>query len=53
MGPRGTRMGSGEGSKKKNFIVYRRFKWEGHVVRREEGRSSFKILTDTPTGKRP
>ena len=25
----------------------------GHVARMEEGRSSFKILTGKPTGKRP
>ena len=24
-----------------------------HIARMEEGRSAFKILTDTPTGKRP
>ena len=28
-------------------------RWEGHVVRIEEGRSAFKILTGKPTGKRP
>ena len=26
--------------------------WAGHVVRMEEGRSAFKILTVKPTGKR-
>ena len=25
----------------------------GHVVRREEGKSAFKILTGKPTGNRP
>ena len=30
-----------------------RLKWAGHVVRMEEGRSSFKTLTGKPTGKRP
>ena len=30
-----------------------RFRWAGHVARMEEGRSTFKILTGTPTGKRP
>ena len=30
-----------------------RLRWEGHVIRMEEGRSSFKILTGKPTGKRP
>ena len=27
-------------------------RWTGHVARTEEGRSAFKMLTDTPTGKR-
>ena len=31
----------------------RRLRWFGHVARIEEGRSSFKILKDKPTGKRP
>ena len=31
----------------------RRLRWTGHVARMEEGRSAFKILTGTPTGKRP
>ena len=26
--------------------------WAGHVVRTEEGRSAFKIVTGKPTGKR-
>jgi hypothetical protein len=30
-----------------------RLRWAGHITRREEGRSAFKILTDKPTGKRP
>ena len=34
-------------------IKSRRFRWAGHVARMEEGSSAFKILTDTPTGKRP
>ena len=34
-------------------IKSRRLRWEGHVVRMEEGRSAFKILTGKPTGKRP
>ena len=34
-------------------IKSRRLRWESHVARMEEGRSSFKILTDTPTRKRP
>ena len=57
-------MGSGEGSKMRNFIVYRspkiarmiksrRLRWAGHVARMEEGRSPFKILTGKNTGKRP
>ena len=31
----------------------RRLRWARHVVRMEEGRSAFKILTGKPTGKRP
>ena len=30
-----------------------RLRWAGHVARMEEDRSSFNILTCTPTGKRP
>ena len=33
-------------------IKPRRLRWAGHVARMEEGRSAFKILTGTPTGKR-
>ena len=32
-------------------IKSRRLKWAGHVTRMEESRSTFKILTDKPTGK--
>ena len=35
------------------MIKSRRLKWTGHVARIEEGRSSFKILTGKPTGKKP
>ena len=35
------------------MIKSRRLRWAGHVVRIEEGRSALKILTGTPTGKRP
>ena len=28
-------------------------RWAGQVARMEEGRNAFKILTGTPTGKRP
>ena len=35
------------------MIKSRRLRWAGHVVRMEEGRSAFKILTGKPTGKRP
>ena len=54
MGPRGMRIGSGEGSTMRNFIVIksRRLRWAGHVSKMEEGRSSFKMLTGF-TGKRP
>jgi hypothetical protein len=34
-------------------IKSRRLWWEGHEARKEEGRSGIKILTGTPTGKRP
>ena len=34
-------------------IKCRRLRWAGHVARMEEGRSTFKILTGKPTGKRP
>ena len=34
-------------------IKSRRLKWAGHETRMEEDRSAFKILTRTPTGKRP
>ena len=33
-------------------IKSRRLRWAGHVIRIEEGRSAFKILTGKPTGKR-
>ena len=35
------------------LIKSRRLRWAGHVVRMEEGRSAFKILTGKPTGNRP
>ena len=28
-------------------------RWAGHIVKMEEGRSAFKILTATPAGERP
>ena len=34
-------------------IKSRRFRWAGHIARKGEGREAFKILTSTPTGKRP
>jgi hypothetical protein len=34
-------------------IKFRRMRWAGHVVRMEERRIAFKILTGTPSGKRP
>ena len=34
-------------------IKSRRLRLAGHVARMEEGRSTFKILTGKPTGKRP
>ena len=35
------------------MIKSRRLRWSGHEARMEEGRSSFKILTGKPIGKRP
>ena len=35
------------------MIKSRRLRWTGQVARIEEDRSSFKILTGKPTGKRP
>ena len=34
-------------------IISIRLRWAGHAARMEESRSAFKILTGTPTGKRP
>ena len=34
-------------------IKSRRLRWARHVATMEEGRSTFKILTGKPTGKRP
>ena len=34
------------------MIKSRRLRWAGHVARMEESRSTFKILTGKPTGKR-
>ena len=34
-------------------ITSRRLRWAGHVIRMEEGRSAFKILTGTHPGKIP
>ena len=51
-------MGSGEGSTMRNFpvctvhLVESRGLWT-RVVRMIEGRRTFKILTGTPTGKKP
>ena len=36
----------------KRYLFYR-LRWAGHVARMEEGRSTFRILTGKPTGKRP
>ena len=36
----------------KGIIQSRRLSWAGHLARMEEGRSTFKILTGKPTGKR-
>ena len=34
-------------------IKSRRLRWAGHIARMEGSRSTLKILTDKPTGKRP
>ena len=58
-------MGSGEGSKMRNFVDFyrspnivrviksRRLRWTEHVARMAESRSALKILTGKSTGKRP
>ena len=59
LGPRTKRMGSGEGSTMRNFIVYtkvincRRLRCANHVARMEEGTRVFQTLTFKHTGKRP
>ena len=65
MGPRGMRKGSVEGSTERDLrslylspnllrgIKSRRLRWACYVARMEEGRSAFKILTDTNSGKIP
>jgi hypothetical protein len=64
LGTRGMRIGSVEVFTMNNFIVYtvylvylgsksRKLRCAGHIVRMEEGRSSFKMLTGTSTEKRP
>ena len=35
------------------MIKSRKLRWADHVARIGEGRKAFKILTGTPTGKRP
>ena len=35
------------------MIKPRRLRRAGHIVRMEEGRNTFKILTGKPTGKKP
>ena len=64
MGPRGLRMGSGEGFTMRNFIVYtihliysgwlnlEDWDWAGYVAKMEEGRSALKILTGKLGGNR-
>ena len=52
-------MGSGEGYTMYRspsivrVIKYRILIWAGNIARMEEGRSTFKILMDISTGKRP
>ena len=64
-GFKGDRNGSGEVSNNEELhrlyrstnivrvIKSKRLIWANHVARMEEGRSAFKILTGTSTGKRP
>ena len=58
------RMRSGEGFTASNLSLYRspnrvmaiksrRFRWAGHVTRRGESESAFRILSPKATGKRP
>ena len=35
------------------MIKCKKLRWAGHLARMEESRNAFKILTGTPTGKRP
>ena len=35
------------------MVESRRLRWASHVARMKEGRSAFKMLTCTPSGKRP
>ena len=49
-------MGNGEGFTKWNFVMVinsRLLRRVGHEAKMQEGRSAFKILTGTPTGKCP
>ena len=57
MGPSGLRVGSGQGSTMKGFLICnvppnilrvieaRKLRWAGHVARMEEGMNAFKMLT--------
>ena len=36
-----------------NFVYLSNMRWKGHVARMEEVRIAFKMLTGTPTEKRP
>ena len=64
MDPRALRMGSGEVSTLRKFIVGTihlivrvikslRLRWADYVAKMEEGRSAFKIVTGTAAEKRP
>ena len=63
LGPKGTRMGSGEGSSMREelltlyrspYIVSvtkcRKLRWADHVVRKKAGRIALKIVTGKPKG---
>ena len=61
LGPRGVRIGSGEGSNSYLYhspnivkvIKYRRLRWAGHVTEMEDGRRAFKTSTGEPEEKSP
>ena len=53
MGSRARSILGEEGIFDQCIVNSRRLRWADHVARMEEGRSAFKMLTGTPSGKRP